>query len=53
MFMDFILSLIGTVPAELHFIVVLAAAVLLLLVSSLVIGFFLSAISGLTIKFFK
>ncbi len=52
MFMDFITSVIGTVPADLQFIVVLAAAVLLVLVSSLVIGFFLAAISGLTIKFF-
>lgn len=53
MFYDFLSSIIGTVPAGFDFIVVLGSVALAIVVSALVIGLFIGAVSGLTIKFFK
>lgn len=53
MFYDFLSGIVGTVPSELDFIIVLGSVALAIIVSALVIGLFVGAISGLTIKFFK
>ena len=50
---SFIDSALGTLPADFQFIKYIAGAVMLVVICSLILNFFLGAISGITIKFFK
>ena len=53
MFIDFVRDFIGTVDSSFDFIIVITAAVLFLVVCSLILSFFLAALSCLTTRFFK
>ena len=53
MFLDFVRVFVGGVDSGYDFILILTACVLLVVVSSLIIGFFLGALSCLTTRFFK
>lgn len=53
MLLDFVRNFVGTVGSGLDFVVVITACVLLVVISSLIIGFFLSALSCLTHRFFR
>ena len=53
MYIDFVRDFIGTVDSSFDFIIVITAAVLFLVVCSLILSFFLAALSCLTTRFFK
>jgi len=51
--LQFIDNVIGAFPADLAFVRYIIACVFFVVICSLVLNFFLGAMSGLTIKFFK
>ena len=50
---QFLDNVLGTFPADYIFIRYILGGVLLVVICSLILTFFLGAISGLTIKFFR